>query len=95
MALGRDALRVWCERAGVKPCPRSVNALGRGAGLGSGQTWRFVTGERLPKLPTLERMAQELRVPMGDVAVACLEAWRDRKRRDEVERARLEAEVED
>jgi len=49
----------------------------------------------LPHLLTLERMARELRVPIGDVAVACLEAWRERKQRDEVERARLAAEVED
>jgi len=79
----------------VRPCPRTVEALARGVGVDRALAWRMVRGQRLPHLLTLERMARELRVPIGDVAVACLEAWRERKQRDEVERARLAAEVED
>lgn len=93
MARSTGPLRLWNERVGLKHKPRTVDALARGAGLDRPHAWRLVLGEQPPRLSTLLHLAQELRVPVGAVAEACRMAVEDRKVRDAVERARLEAEA--
>ena len=46
-------------------------------------------------LATLAVLSRELRLPLGDLAEACLEARREWEERRAVERARLRAELED
>ena len=62
----------------------------------SHQTMRdCVTGAVLPRLTTLAVLSRELRLPLGPLAEACLEARREFLERQAVERARLRAELED
>ena len=85
----------WCSVAGVKPCPSSVCALARRVKRDQAVVRRMVLGIKLPQLTTLEGLARELRLPLGPLAEACLEARREFLERQAVERARLRAELED
>ena len=85
-------LSKWCEVAGVEPAPKGYGALGRGLAMHRAVAWRIVRGERQPSLGMLDRISRALRVPVGAVAEACLAARADYLARQEVERARKEAE---
>ena len=78
----------------MRPCPRTVAALGRGVGIRRDHMRHYVRGEITPSLDRVVRMADALRVPAGDVIGACLEAQREYRERQAVERARKEAELE-
>lgn len=66
-------------------------ALARGVGQWDTQTRAYVRGSRVPSLQVAVRMSERLRVPLADVAFACLEARREWLERQGVEEARREA----
>jgi DNA-binding XRE family transcriptional regulator len=84
-------LERWCADAGLRPAPRTMQALARGVGLRQPCVWRIVAGRRTPSLRTAVRLATELRLPLDAVARACLLASERWERQEAAERARVEA----